>query len=522
MLEGPAHRPPVLARVAELVQLVRVPPERPRLISLAPFTGEPLAAIPLATADDVRAAVERARAAQAAWSTVPPRERARVVLRFHDRLLARQHEILDLIQLETGKARLHAFEEVADCANQARYLGVHGPAILKPRRRQPPLPVLTSATERRHPIGVVGFIVPWNYPLNLTVTDALAALVAGNAAVIRPDPQTSLTALWAVELLRTCGLPDDVLIVVTGDGADLGPPLIESVDYIMFTGSTEVGRVVARAAAARLIGSSLELGGKNAMIVRRDADLRRAVDGAVRGAFVGAGQVCVSVERIYIVEPLFEQFVTRVVERTGRLRLGRGLDWASEVGSLGSRRQLDRVVSHVEDARARGAEVLVGGRPRPDIGPLFYEPTILARLQPSMLAYAAETFGPVAAVYPVEDDEAALAAANASMYGLNASIWTRNVAEGRRLATRLRAGSVNVNEAYAAAWGAAGAPVGGMKHSGSGRRHGVPGLLKFTESQTVATQRLVSLAPAGNLRAERFASAVTWALRVRRHMPLVR
>jgi succinate-semialdehyde dehydrogenase / glutarate-semialdehyde dehydrogenase len=267
------------------------------------------------------------------------------------------------------------------------------------------VPLLTSVREFRQPHGVVGFIVPWNYPLTLLVTDALAAVVAGNAAVLRPDPQTSLTALWALETLRAAGLPHDVVTIVTGEGPAIGPPLAAAVDFLMFTGSTATGRLVAQQAAARLIGTSLELGGKNPMIVREDADLDAAVRGAVRDCFVGAGQVCVSIERIYVAQPVFEAFVRRFVARTSALRLSAALDWSGDVGSLASRRQLDAVTRHVDDARRKGAQVLAGGRPRPDVGPLFYEPTILAGVTRGMLAYAEETFGPVVAVYPVESDD---------------------------------------------------------------------------------------------------------------------
>ena len=488
----------------------------------APFTGTRIAMLPAAAPADVAHLAGRARGAQAAWAAAGARARCRILLRFHDRLLARQDEILDLVQIETGKARLHAFEEVADTANLARFYGVHGPRLLRAARRQGAVPLLTRTVERHVARGLVGLFVPWNYPLNLAISDALAALAAGNAVLLKPDPQTTLTALCALDLLQQSGLPPDVLTIVPGDGPTLGPSIIDTVDYVMFTGSTATGRVIARRAAARLIGAALELGGKNPMIVRSDADLDCAVDGAIRGCFVGAGQVCVSIERLYVHQRLFEPFVQRLVARARALRLSAALDYTGDVGSLASERQLVAVVRHVEDARAAGARVLAGGRHRPEIGPFFYEPTVLAGVSPDMLVYAEETFGPVVSVYPVASDAEAIAAANESCYGLNASVWTRDTRAGTSMATRLQAGMVNINEAYAAAWGSAGAPAGGMKTSGVGVRHGREGLLKFTTPQAIAVQRVLPLAPAGRMTHAQYARLMTWGLRLRRWLPGLR
>ncbi|NUR78522.1 MAG: aldehyde dehydrogenase family protein, partial [Thermoleophilia bacterium] len=371
----------------------------------------------------------------------------------------------------------------------------HGPRYLRPRRRRGALPLLTTTVEIRHPVGVVGVIAPWNFPLILSITDALAALLAGNTVVLRPDVQSSFSALWAAELLYECGIPRDVLIVVTGDGAELGPSLVGTVDFVMFTGSTRTGKIIARQAAERLVGYSLELGGKNPMIVLPDADLDAAVDGAVRGCFTGAGQVCVSIERLYLPGASYDRFVRAFVERTRSLRIGAALDFSTDVGTLTTRRQLDTVQTHVDDAVAKGARVLVGGRARPDLGPFFYEPTVLEGVKPGMLAFAEETFGPVVSVYRYDDVEDAIDAANDTRYGLNASVWSRSNRNALRVAGRIRAGSVTVNEAYAATWTATGSPIGGMKESGVGRRHGEEGVLKYTEAQTIATQRFMPLAP---------------------------
>jgi acyl-CoA reductase-like NAD-dependent aldehyde dehydrogenase len=365
---------------------------------------------------------------------------------------------------------------------------------------------------------VVGLIVPWNYPLSLAVTDAVPALMAGNAAVLKPDVQTSFTALWAVDLLRQAGLPPDVLGVVTGEGPLLGPALGERVDYVMFTGSTRTGRLVARQAAERLIGCSLELGGKNPMIVLADADLEAAVYGAVQGCFASAGQVCISIERIYVHESIAERFLSRFAERTRALKVGASLDYSMEMGSLTGERQLQRVEEHVADAVKKGAVVVCGGRRRPDLGALFYEPTILTQVTGEMQLFAEETFGPVVSVYPFASESEAVERANATRYGLNASIWTRDTARGARLAQQIRAGNVNVNEAYAATWGSVDAPCGGRKESGMRARHGAEGILKFTETQTVAVQHFVPVGAPDGMDPSSYARWMTRLLMLLRHI----
>jgi acyl-CoA reductase-like NAD-dependent aldehyde dehydrogenase len=488
----------------------------------APYTGELLASIPRGRPEDIEAAVRRARAAQPAWAARPVRERCAVLLRFHDLVLDRRDELLDLIQRESGKARRHAFEEVVDTALVARHYGIHAPRYLAPRRRGAALPLLTATWELRHPVGVVGVVAPWNFPLILSVTDLLAALAAGNTAVLRPDVQSSLTALRAAELLAEAGLPRDVLTVVTGEGHELGPPLVRSVDYVMFTGSTRTGSIVARQAAERLVGCSLELGGKNPMLVLDDADVDAAVDGAVRGAFVGAGQVCVSIERLYVDAALYDRFAARFVERVRTMRLGASFDYGPEMGSMTTGRQLAAVEAHVADAVAKGATVLAGGRRRPDLGPLFYEPTVLAGVRPGMKAYAEETFGPVVSLYPVAGDDDAVARANDTEYGLTASVWSRSARRAMAVASRIQAGSVSVNEVYGAAWGSTASPIGGMKRSGVGRRHGEEGILKFTEAQTIAVRRGLPLAPPRFLSEPAYVRWMTRLLHAMRRVPGLR
>lgn len=502
---------PALAR--RLVRRVVAGPRAATQTTRAPFTGSPLAVLPVSTADDVRVAVDAARAAQRGWARRPLAERARPFLALPDLVLDRQHELLDLVQLEAGKARAHSFEEVADVAIVARHYARRASSYLRPRGRQGAFPLLSSTHELRHPKGVVGIISPWNYPLTLAVSDAIPALIAGNAVVLKPDTQTALTALLALELMTEAGVPEGLVQVVIGEGPIVGTAIVDATDYVCFTGSTATGRTVGERAGHRLVGASLELGGKNALYVAADADLDRAAEGAVRACFASAGQLCISIERMLLHDDIADAFLDRFLARTRAIRLGTALDYSVDCGSLVSQRQLDVVTAHVQDARERGARVLAGGRPRPDVGPLFYEPTVLDGVTPAMACYADETFGPVVSVYRVGGDEEAVGRANEGDYGLNASIWTRDAARGRRLAARITAGTVNVNEAYAAAWASVGAPMGGMRSSGVGRRHGAEGITRFTEAQNVTVQRLVGFGAPFGLTSEQWARSLTIALK---------
>ncbi|WP_278262323.1 succinic semialdehyde dehydrogenase [Nocardia sp. AG03] len=502
--------------VGRLPALVTASPEAERTITHAPYTGEPLADLPVSTPEDVADAFVRARRAQERWAEVPVRERARILLRFHDLVLERQDQALDLMQAENGKTRRDAFLEVSDIAITARYYARGAASLLGPKRRRGAIPVLTHTTELRHPKGVVTVISPWNYPLSMAAGDAIPALLAGNAVVQKPDTQTALTALWALDLMREAGLPTDVWQMVVGRGSSIGDALLTGADYVMFTGSTASGRRIARTAGERLIGASLELGGKNAMVVLADADVAKAADGAVAACFPSAGQLCVSIERLYVAEEIREEFVAAFVARTRQLKLGAAFDFSVDVGSLTTAAQLDTVTSHIADAVDKGATVLAGGKARPDVGPLFHEPTILADVTPEMTLFAQETFGPVVSIYSFRTESEAVALANATSYGLNASVWSRDGARGRAVAARLHAGTVNVNEAFAAAWGSVDAPMGGMGDSGLGRRHGADGLLKYTEPQTVAHQRLQGFTPPKSIDHERWSRVLTGALKTLR------
>ncbi|RNM16791.1 succinate-semialdehyde dehydrogenase (NADP(+)) [Nocardioides pocheonensis] len=457
--------------------------------ALAPFTGDPLPAVPQSSAADVRAAAARARSAQAAWAALPLAERLRPLIRFAELVLKEKDRLLDVVQWETGKSRVHGSIELLGLPAVTAHYAHNAADYLAERPVLSGTPGLVRTRVAHRPKGLVGVIAPWNYPLFLAVGDVIPALVAGNAVLSKADSQAPLSLLAARELAARAGLPDDVWQVVAGRGSVIGPALIDEVDHLAFTGSTATGRELAAACGRRLIGTSMELGGKNPMIVRADADLDAAVTGAVQACFSNAGQICIGIERIYVHESRYAAFVDAFALATKGIRLGAAYDFSVEMGSLTSAEQLEVTRRHVDDAVAKGAKVVAGGRARPDLGPLFFEPTVLVDVTPAMTAYADETFGPVVAVYPVVDDEDAIARANDTDYGLSASIWSRDVETARLMAARIRAGSVNVNDGYVAAIGSVSAPMGGMGASGVGRRHGPDGLLRYTETQTVATQK---------------------------------
>ncbi|MGH3509753.1 MAG: succinic semialdehyde dehydrogenase [Nocardioidaceae bacterium] len=479
-----------------------------------PFNGQPLGAIPQSTPADVEEAFRRARVAQQGWAKTSIDERQAILLRLHDLILDRQGEVIDLICWESGKARKHAFDEPLHVALTARYYGRTGHRYLDTTARAGVIPGLTRVEVNRVPKGVVGVISPWNYPFTMALCDGLPALLAGNAVVHKPDAQTMLAALLGVELLEEAGFPPGLWQIVAGPGAEIGPEIVGRADFVCFTGSTATGREVAQGCADRLIGCSLELGGKNPLLVLRDADLDRAAEGAVRACFSNAGQLCVGMERMYVADEIYEPFLRLFLQRIEAMRLVAGIGWESDMGSLISQAQLDRVTAHIDDAVSQGARVLVGGRPRPDLGPYFYEPTVLEDVTPAMACFGDETFGPVASVYRFGSEAEAVARANEGRYGLNASIYSRDVRRARALARRIRCGTVNVNEAFSATFASIDAPMGGMRDSGLGRRQGAEGVLRFTEAQSVATQRLIRFGPMLGMRDKSYATLMTGALRV--------
>jgi aldehyde dehydrogenase (NAD+)/succinate-semialdehyde dehydrogenase/glutarate-semialdehyde dehydrogenase len=483
-----------------------------------PFTGADLATVPLSSAEDVRGAHERAREAQRAWALRPVSERVKPFLRLADALVERRDEVLDIIQIETGKARRHALEEFLDVALCSLYYARRAGGLLKPKRRQGMMPALTRVQELRHPKGVVALIAPWNYPFALGASDIAPALMAGNAVIHKPDTQTCLSSLWVLDLLVSLGLPRDLWQIVVGEPAEIGDPLIEQADYVSFTGSTRGGKAIAEKVAPRLVSYSLELGGKNPMLVLADADVERTARGALRACFTNAGQLCISIERMYVHADIYDRFVPRFAELVNGMRLGTGMDFDVEMGSLTYPRQLEAVTRHVDQAVEEGATVLAGGKARPDIGPLFYEPTVLTGVTGDMDMCANETFGPVVAIYKVASDEEAVTRANDTTYGLNASVWTKDAARGRRIAARIQAGTVNVNDGFGAAYASYDAPMGGMKQSGVGRRHGSEGLLKFTEPQTIASQHIADMEPPGSLSYEKFADVMASSVKAMKRL----
>ncbi len=510
MMQHPNNAIPLLERLLPLITSTST--DRTDLIS--PLSGEAIAKIPVSSTSDIDAAFAQARATYETWSKVSLNERIQIIRRFHDFVLNEQAEILDIIQWENGKARSNALDEVLDVALTCRYYASVSKKLLKPRRKRGAFPIVTKTWHHVLPIGVVGVISPWNYPFTLSVSDYIPAILAGNTIVIKPDIQTPLSALWALEQLLKAGLPKGVINIVMGDGAVVGPELVSKSDYIMFTGSTRVGRTVASEAGQRLIGASMELGGKNSLIIDKDCNLDVAVEIAVRGAFANAGQLCIGTERLLVHEDIKDIFTERFVAAVGQLKVGNEIGWQSDIGPLINARQVETAALHIEDALAKGAKVLVGGKSLPEISPFAFAPTVLANVPEQALVCKTETFAPVCSIYSWKTEADLLARVNDTDYGLNAGIVSSNIAWARSLATKIKTGTVNINEAFGSAYASIDAPMGGMGQSGVGRRHGSEGLLKYTESQTVSVQRWMKLTAQWGMSDESWARFTTSALKI--------
>jgi succinate-semialdehyde dehydrogenase / glutarate-semialdehyde dehydrogenase len=453
---------------------------------IAPFTGEVLHDLPLSSAADVADATSAARVAQRAWRTAGFAHRRAVLLKAHDLLLADRERLMDVLQSETGKTRGQAFEEIFQGATVTRYYAVSAASVLRTRRRRAGIPLVLQTRVSYKPKGVVGVVTPWNYPLSLSLMDVIPALAAGNAVVQKADNQGALSVLASRKAFIDAGVPAALWAVVAGDGNEIGNAVVDNTDYVCFTGSTATGTKVAERAAARLVGSSMELGGKNPLIVLDDVDPVKAAANAVYSCYSSMGQLCVSIERIYVQRSVADAFTKAFVERVAGLVQGPAFDFSTDVGSLTTAAQLERVTAHVDDAVALGATVLTGGKARPDLGPLFFEPTVLSNVTDAMACAKNETFGPVVAIHVVDTAEEAVAEANASEFGLNSSIFSGSRSRARKLADTIDAGSVNINEGYRATFSSIDAPMGGMKKSGLGRRNGREGILRFAEGRTVA------------------------------------
>ena len=472
--------------------------QRASIASVNPATGEVLREFDCIGEEEVRAAVARARSAQPAWEEVGIARRVEILRRFQTLLHERKADVARLITREAGKPYVEALlTEVLVVLDAAQFAIAQAPRLLRDQRIGHANLVMKAKRGwvEREPYGVIGIISPWNYPFATPGTEAVAALAAGNAVVVKPSEFTSLCALELQDLLTAAGLPANLLQVVPGAGAT-GAALVNSkVDKLIFTGSVASGKKVAQAAAARLLPVVLELGGKDPMLVLDDADVEVASSAAVWGAFVNTGQACLSVERCYVHQSLYERFLSAVVAKAGKLRVGNGLEPETELGPMIHQRQLQIVEEHVEDARAHGARVLAGGIRLPQLGPNFYAPTVIADVTHEMRLMREETFGPVLPVMPFDSDEEAIRLANDSEFGLAATIWTRNRSRGEAIASRLQAGTVMVNDVISC-YGISEAPHGGVKASGLGRTHGRFGLeelvrVKYVDSDLLPRMRKV-------------------------------
>jgi acyl-CoA reductase-like NAD-dependent aldehyde dehydrogenase len=460
-----------------------------RIVVTCPASAKPVGSVPVARRADVGTVAARLRSAQPGWQEMGVDARARWLSRWRDWILDHGDELLRLVQQESGKSWGDANIEIL-ATDVANYWIEHAAEFLADEHVRPsgPANIAKRLTVVYEPYQLVGVITPWNYPLAMPLSDIAPALMAGCAVVSKPSELTPLAWRAAVGGWKEIGAPD-VLDVVFGSG-ETGSTVTDVVDYVMFTGSVHTGRRVAVAAAQRLIPCSLELGGKDAMVVCADADIDRAVDCAAWAGFFNAGQTCVSVERVYVEAAVYDEFVQKLVAKASSLRQGMDArrDYSCDIGAMASEQQLAIVSRHVADAVSKGARVLTGGKARDD--GLFYEPTVLADVDHGMDCMREETFGPTMPVMKVRDAREAIQKANDSRYGLSGSVWTRDQAKGMELAKQMRTGSVNINNAIMSVFQYP-LPMHGWKDSGPGSRAGGPeGIRKYCRTKGIAADRV--------------------------------
>jgi acyl-CoA reductase-like NAD-dependent aldehyde dehydrogenase len=456
-----------------------------------PATGALIATVAACEPDDVTAMVARARAAQPAWEALGFEGRGRILRRMQKWTLDNSERIISTIVAENGKTYEDAqLAELSYAASAFGFWAKNAPKYLADEKVKSASPFVLGRklVVRYAPVGVVGVIGPWNYPLTNSFGDCIPALAAGNSVVLKPATLTPMTSLLMREGLIECGVPEAVFQVAVGEGSSIGNALIDAVDFIMFTGSTEVGKKVMQRAGATLTGCAMELGGKDPMLVMRDANLERAANAAVHYSMQNGGQTCISVERVYVEEPVYDEFVAKVTDKMRVIRQGvPGGPGVVDVGAMTSPSQTDLVEEHVNDAVSHGARAVTGGK-RGDGPGDFFEPTLLLDVDHSMECMTEETFGPTLPVMKVADVDEAVRLANDSPYGLQASIWTKDTTEGERIARRLESGVVCINDAQLN-YVALELPMGGWKDSGVGSRHGHNGIRKYTKQQTLLVTR---------------------------------
>ncbi len=455
-----------------------------------PATGGIAGSVPKMSPAEVGPIVARARAAQPGWEALGFEGRAKVLRRAQKWVLNNSGRVMQTIVSETGKTYDDAqTAEIGYAASAFGFWAKNAEKYLDDERVRSASPFLAGKklVLRYRPLGVVGVIGPWNYPLTNSFGDCIPALAAGNAVVLKPSEITPLTSLLMAEMLEKCGLPKDVYQVITGLG-DVGAEMVDHVDFVMFTGSTATGKKVAERAARTLTPVGLELGGKDPMIVLRDADLEKAANAAAYYSMQNGGQTCISVERVYVEEPVHDEFVRLVTDKVGKLRQGVPTKPGEvDVGAVTFGPQIETVESHVKDAVDKGARVAVGGHRGPGPG-RFYQPTVLTDVDHTMECMTEETFGPTLPVMKVRDAEEAISLANDSVYGLQASVWTKDVSRGEQVAKRIDAGVSSVNDHQVNYLGLE-IPMGGWKDSGLGTRHGPDGIRKYTRKQASVITR---------------------------------